>query len=97
LWNAIEDEIRAARVTAILALVGAANLPIIEYSVNWHTLHQGESIVRAGGPLISAVFLWPLGLSALGYTLLFFTLWTIRIRTEILERRARSLLLAGTA
>ena len=54
------------------------------------TLHQGESIVRAGGPPIAAVFLWPLSLMALGYTLLFFTLWMVRIRTEILERRART-------
>ncbi|HEV2652528.1 MAG TPA: heme ABC transporter permease CcmC [Rhizomicrobium sp.] len=97
LRNAIEDELRAARACAILALVGAVNLPIIEYSVNWHTLHQGESIVRQGGPLISTVFLWPLGLMALGYTLLFFTLLTIRIRTEILERRARSLMLGAGA
>jgi heme exporter protein C len=94
LRGAIEDEVRAARACAILALVGAVNLPIIEFSVDWWTtLHQGESIFRAGGPTISAVFLWPLGLMGLGYTLLFFTLWTIRIRTEILERRARSLLL----
>ena len=97
LWNAIEDEARAARAAAILALVGAVNLPIIEFSVNWHTLHQGESILRADGPQISTVFLWPLGLTALGYTLLFATLWTIRIRTEILERRARSLLLGEPA
>ncbi len=96
LWNAIEDEVRAARVAAVLALVGAVNLPIIEFSVDWWTtLHQGESILRAGGPQIAGVFLWPLLLSGAGYTLLFFTLWTIRIRTEILERRARSLLLAG--
>jgi heme exporter protein C len=95
LWSAIEDEARAARAAAILALVGAVNLPIIEFSVNWHTLHQGESILRADGPQIATVFLWPLGVSALGYTLLFLTLWTVRIRTEILERRARSLTLSG--
>lgn len=96
LWNAIEDETRAARAAAILALVGAVNLPIIEFSVEWWTtLHQGESIIRAGGPLIAAVFLWPLFLMALGYTTLFATLWTVRIRTEILLRRARSLMLAG--
>src|SRR5664279_3888573 len=76
LWNAIEDEVRAARAASILALVGAVNLPIIEFSVNWHTLHQGESIMRADGPQIAAVFLWPLGLTALGYPLLFFALWT---------------------
>ena len=46
LWNAIEDETRAARAAAILALVGAVNLPIIKFSVDWwNTLHQGESIV----------------------------------------------------
>lgn len=98
LWNAIEDETRAARAAAILALVGAVNLPVIEFSVDWWTtLHQGESIVRAGGPLISAVFLWPLFAMALGYTFLFFTLWMIRIRTEIISRRARSLMLTGEA
>jgi heme exporter protein C len=98
LWNAIEDETRAARAAAILALVGAVNLPVIEFSVDWWTtLHQGESIVRAGGPLISSVFLWPLLAMALGYTFLFFTLWMIRIRTEILMRRARSLMLTGDA
>ncbi|HTO41718.1 MAG TPA: heme ABC transporter permease CcmC, partial [Rhizomicrobium sp.] len=43
LWNAIEDETRAARATAILALVGAVNLPIIEFSVRWWTtLHQSS-------------------------------------------------------
>jgi heme exporter protein C len=94
LGNAIEDEVRAARACAILALVGAVNLPIIEFSVDWWTtLHQGESIIRAGGPLIAPVFLWPLGLNGLGYTLLFLTLLVVRIRTEILERRARSELL----
>ncbi len=70
------------------------NLPIIEFSVQWwSTLHQGESIVRAGGPLIASVFLWPLFLMAAGYTLLFFTLLIVRMRTEILERRARALAL----
>jgi heme exporter protein C len=96
LWNAIEDETRAARICAILALVGAVNLPVIEFSVDWWTtLHQGESIFRAGGPAISAVFLWPLFLSALGYTFLFLALWIVRIRTAILVRQARRDAMAG--
>jgi heme exporter protein C len=96
LWNAIEDEVRAARATAILALAGAVNLPIIEFSVSWwSTLHQGESIVREGGPSMAVVFLWPLGFMAMGYTALFFSLWILRIRTEIIERRTRALLLGN--
>jgi len=94
LRTAIEDETRAARAAAILALVGVVNLPIIEFSVNWQTLHQGESILRADGPQIATVFLWPLGISALGYSLLFLTLWIVRIRTEILDRRARTLIMS---
>ncbi len=90
LWNAIEDEARAARAAAILALIGAVNLPIIKFSVDWwNTLHQGESILSGQ---IAAVFLWPLLAMALGYMLLFASLWMIRIRTEIVNRRARSLM-----
>jgi heme exporter protein C len=93
LWTAIEDEVTAARAASILALVGTVDIVIIKYSVEWwSTLHQGESVFRSGGPLIAPIFLWPLGLMALGYTALFFLLWIIRIRTEILARRTRSLL-----
>jgi heme exporter protein C len=95
LWNAIEDETRAARAAAILALVGAVNIPIIKFSVNWwNTLHQGESIVSGA---LAPVFLAPLLIMMLGYLLLFLTLWMIRIRTAILERRARNLMQGGAA
>lgn len=90
--DAIENEQRAARTSAIFAIVGAVNLPIIEFSVSWWTtLHQGESILRKDGPAIAAVFLWPLLFMALAYTFLFFVFWMVRIRSEILNRRARSL------
>jgi heme exporter protein C len=93
LWNAIEDEVRAGRAAAVLALVGAVDVVIVKFSVDWwNTLHQGESIFRSGGPLIAPVFLWPLLLMTFGYTFLFFTLWMVRIRTEIITRRARALL-----
>lgn len=94
LWNAIEDETRAARAAAILALVGAVNIPIIKFSVEWwNTLHQGESIVSGH---LAPVFLAPLLVMMLAYVLLFLTLWTVRIRTAILERRVRTLM-QGTA
>jgi len=93
LWNAIEDETRAARAAAILALVGAVNIPIIKFSVDWwNTLHQGESLMSGE---LAPVFLAPLLLMMAGYALLFVTLWMIRIRTAILERRARTLMQAN--
>lgn len=94
LWNAIEDETRAARAAAILALVGVVDLPIIYFSVNWwNTLHQGESIFAGK---IAPVFLTPLFLMMAGYVFLFSALWMVRIRTEILTRRARALQLLGS-
>src|SRR5438876_4679873 len=91
LWNATEDQTRAARGAAILAIVGAVNLPIIKFSVDWwNTLHQGESVFRSGGPAIAAVFLWPLFIMLTGYTALFAALWIIRIRTAILQRMIRT-------
>jgi heme exporter protein C len=95
LWSAIEDEARAARAAAILALVGAVNIPVIKFSVEWwNTLHQGESLLSGG---FSPVFLWPLLVMMLGYALLFATLWLMRIQTVILTRRARGLMQRGAA
>jgi heme exporter protein C len=97
LWEAIEEPARAARAAAILALVGAVNVPVIHYSVEWwSTLHQGSSVLRKDGPSIHFSMLWPLLTMAMGYTVLFAGLVLIRMRSEILERRLRSLrMMAG--
>jgi len=89
LHAAIDDEQKAARAAAILALVGVVNIPIVKFSVDWwNTLHQGESIFRAGGPTLSPVYLWPLGVMSFAYAFLFGALWLVRIRAEVWKRRA---------
>lgn len=88
LTRAMDDPSRAARAAAILTLVGFINIPIIKFSVDWwNTLHQPASVFRLDGPTIHASLLWPLLISALGFTLLFFTLHLTAIRTEIWRRR----------
>ena len=94
LQAAIEDEAKADRACAILALVGAINVPIVHFSVVWwNSLHQGSSIFTRSGPLVAVVYLWPFGLMMLGYTALFGSLWLVRTRAEVWRRRARSLAL----
>jgi heme exporter protein C len=98
LWDSIEDPVRAAKATAVLALVGAVNLPIIHFSVDWwNTLHQPASLLREGGSAIHPAFLWPLLIMAIAYNALFVWLWLLRVRTEIFRRRARTLMLAQGA
>jgi heme exporter protein C len=92
LWRTVEDPSRAARAAAILTLVGAINLPIIKFSVDWwNTLHQPASVLRLGGPAIHPSILAPLLLMALAFTLLFVTLHLAAMRNEILRRRVRTL------
>ncbi|HEX2379754.1 MAG TPA: heme ABC transporter permease [Methyloceanibacter sp.] len=92
LWQAIEEPGRAGRAAAILALVGAVNVPIIHYSVVWwNTLHQPASMFRMGGPSIDPSLLAPLLVMALAFTLLFILLHLIAMRAEILRRRVRAL------
>ncbi|ACE98762.1 heme ABC transporter permease [Rhodopseudomonas palustris] len=92
LWRAVEDPSRAARAAAVLTLVGAVNLPIIKFSVDWwNTLHQPASVVRMGGSTLDKAFLIPLLVTAIGFSLLFLTLHLAAMRNEILRRRVRSL------
>jgi len=92
LWRTIDDPTRAGRVAAILTLVGAINIPIIKFSVEWwNTLHQPASVVKMGGPAIHPSILWPLLVMAIAFTLLFVTLHIAAMRNEILKRRVRSM------
>jgi heme exporter protein C len=92
LWQAIEEPGRAGRAAAILALVGAVNVPIIHYSVVWwNTLHQPASVFRMGGPTIDPALLAPLLVMAVAFTLLFILLHLLSMRAEILRRRVRAL------
>ncbi len=84
------------RVLPIFGLVGAINIPVIRYSVDWwNSLHQTSSISVAGGSKIASELLWPLGLTALGFTLLFATIVLMRMRSALahvkVEARLRRL------
>ncbi|HVQ08533.1 MAG TPA: heme ABC transporter permease CcmC [Allosphingosinicella sp.] len=80
------------RITAIFGLAGAVNIPIIHYSVVWwNTLHQGQSIsfVR-GTSTIDASMLWPLLVSALGFSLLFGAIVLMRMRAELARNKVEA-------
>ena len=92
LWRAIEEPSQAARLAAILTLVGGINLPIIKFSVDWwNTLHQPASVIRIAGPAIHPSILMPLLVMALAFALLFTTLLVAAMRNEIMRRRVRTL------
>jgi len=92
LWRAFDDQLRAARIVAVVTLVGALDIPVVKFSVDWwNTLHQPESIFTTTGPHMPMSLLTPLFIMMLAFTLLFVFLQFVAMRTEILRRRADSL------
>jgi heme exporter protein C len=94
LWRTIDEPSRAARIVAVLTLVGALNIPIIKFSVDWwNTLHQPSAVLRLGGSTIHPAILLPLVISLVAFTLLFLTLHLAAMRNEIMRRRVRTMLM----
>lgn len=89
LRSALEDEGAAAKLTAVLALVGVTLLPIIKFSVNWwNTLHQPSTDFTA---TVDPSMRLPLLVMALAFTLMFFAMHLKAMRNEILRRRVKAL------
>jgi len=97
LRGAFDDPTRGAKPAAILALVGAVNIPIIKFSVDWwNTLHQPASIFRMAGPTIDSRMLVPLFIMIGAFTLFYLTILILRLRGEIAAAKVWNLRLGQT-
>ena len=91
LRSSIIDENKADQLSSILILVGAINLPIIHFSVEWwSSLHQTSTLLKIDGPAIVTSMLIPLLSMIIGLSLYFGALLLIRTRAEVLLRNRRS-------
>jgi heme exporter protein C len=91
LAKSFDDVSRADRTTAILAVVGSVNVPIVKYSVVWwNSLHQGSTVLKFGRPAMDRSMLWPFYVVMLAILLYFGGVLCNRLRAEILYRERRS-------
>lgn len=89
--GAIQNVKNASKATAILALVGAVNIPIIKFSVDWwNTLHQPATFKLTEKPAMPPDMWIPLLICVLGFYVLFALLLLMRTRCEIIDRERRS-------
>ncbi|MBC7159650.1 MAG: cytochrome c biogenesis protein CcsA, partial [Porphyrobacter sp.] len=90
LAQAIARDGASGRILAIFGLVGAVNVPIINRSVVWwNSLHQPPSITM-GRSAIDAVFLAPLLVATLGFSLLFAGVVLARMRALLADAQAQA-------
>ena len=91
LWSAIDDRRRGDKAGALLILVGAVNVPIIYFSVQWwNTLHQGASISLTKAPSMAAIML--IGMLVMAFAAWFYAIAMAlyRVRGIILERERQT-------
>lgn len=87
LVGAIDDPRRADQAGALLAAVGAVNVPIIYFSVRWwNTLHQGATVSMTAAPKMASTMLWAMLLMTLAFWAYAFAVVFMRARAIVLER-----------
>jgi heme exporter protein C len=95
LQAAIDDQRRADRAGAVLALVGVINVPIIYFSVNWwNTLHQGGTIRLLEKPKMTGSMLAAMFIMLAACWLYSIAVVLVRLRHIILEREQQAALMA---
>ena len=88
LWQSITNKILASKISAALAIVGFVNIPIIKFSVDWwNTLHQPATISKLSSPSSDISMLVPLFIMTFATFLFLITVFFIRLRIEILDKK----------
>ncbi|MDH5228589.1 MAG: heme ABC transporter permease [Candidatus Heimdallarchaeota archaeon] len=89
--SAIDDPRRASRASALLALVGIINIPIIYFSVKWwNTLHQGMSVTVDKAPTMATSMFTAMMLLTFAFWLYTIAVALMRVRNIILERESQT-------
>ncbi len=91
LESVIHDQQHRERASAVIAIVGVINLPIIHYSVIWwNTLHQGPTLSQFAKPSIAPAMLYPLLSMIAAFMLFYGWILLLRMRNQILLRETKS-------
>ena len=89
LYVSFDDKQQGAKASAVMAMVGVINIPIIKYSVEWwNTLHQSATISKLDKPSMPADMAIPLVIAMIGMAGYIGTLTLIRMKNELIKRDA---------
>ena len=87
-WRIFEDRNSVVKITSLISIIGAINIPIIKFSVDWwNTLHQPASVSKLSSPSIDISMLQPLLMMTLAFSLIGIIIAILRIKAEILIRK----------
>jgi heme exporter protein C len=91
LRNAFHSQEAGNKASAVLALVGTVNIPIIYKSVDWwFTLHQPSTIKLTSAPTMHPDMFQPLLVMILGFYCFYALALLLSVRVEILKRERKT-------
>jgi heme exporter protein C len=91
-WRIYEEKEKVVKVTSMIAILGAINIPIIKYSVDWwNTLHQPASINVLSNTSIHISMLIPLGIMTAAFALFSLLIFLMKYNTELIKVKNKGL------
>ncbi len=91
-WRVIENKNNAIKISSLIIIVGAINVPIIKFSVNWwNTLHQGSSLKIMSDTTIHSSMLIPLGIMTAAFALFSLLIFLMKFNTEMIRIKNKGL------
>ncbi len=91
-WRIIDNKNKAIKISSLIAIVGAINIPIIKFSVNWwNTLHQGPSLKIMSDTTIHSSMLIPLGIMTAAFALFSLLIFLMKFNTEMIRIKNKGL------
>ncbi len=92
-WRVYENNEKAIKVTSMIAIIGAVNIPIIKFSVDWwNTLHQPASInILSTNTAIHSSMLIPLSIMTAAFALFSLLIFLMKYNTELIKVKNKGL------
>tara|TARA_B110001452_G_scaffold261157_1_gene259605 strand:+ start:432 stop:1139 length:708 start_codon:yes stop_codon:yes gene_type:complete len=91
-WRVYEDKEQVIKITSLIAILGAINVPIIKFSVDWwNTLHQPASINILSNTSIHVSMLIPLGIMTVAFALFSLLIFLMKYNTEMIKVKNKGL------
>ena len=91
-WRIFENKEQVIKITSFIAILGAINVPIVKFSVDWwSTLHQGSSVNILSQTSIHSSMLIPLGIMTAAFTLFSLLIFLMKFNTELIKIKNKGL------
>ena len=91
-WKIFRNDEQAAKITSIIAILGAINIPVIKFSVDWwSTLHQSSSVKILSETSIHISMLIPLAIMTAAFTLFSILIFLMKYNTELIKIKNKGL------